>query len=64
MAFKPRYRLIPRIIRQIKAIERTAGMFEAVRMKPEWITFFSVVLPTRWFALKISWETKRNDSLS
>jgi hypothetical protein len=40
MAFEPRYRLIPRILRQLKAIERTAGMFEAVRMKPEWITFF------------------------
>ena len=38
MAFEPRYRLIPRIIRQIKAIERTAGMIEAVRMKPEWIS--------------------------
>jgi Fic family protein len=37
MAFEPRYRLTPRIIRQIKAIERTAGMIEAVRMKPEWI---------------------------
>ena len=31
MAFEPHYRLIPRIIRQIKAIERTAGMIEAVR---------------------------------
>lgn len=40
MAFKPRYSLIPRILRRLKAIERTAGMFEAVRMKPEWITFF------------------------
>ena len=40
MAFEPRYRLIPRILRQLKAIERTAGMFEAVRMKPEWITLF------------------------
>jgi Fic family protein len=38
MAFDPQYRLIPRIIRQIKAIERTAGMIEAVRMKPEWIS--------------------------
>ena len=38
MAFAPRYRLIPRIIRQIKAIERTTGMIEAVRMKPEWIS--------------------------
>jgi hypothetical protein len=40
MAFKLHYHLIPRFIRQIKAIERTAGMFEAVRMKPEWITLF------------------------
>jgi Fic family protein len=38
MAFEPRYRLIPRIIRQLKAIERTAGMIEAVRLKPEWIS--------------------------
>jgi len=38
MAFEPRYRLIPRILRQLKAIERTAGMIEAVRMKPEWIS--------------------------
>jgi Fic family protein len=38
MAFQPRYRLIPKILRQIKAIERTAGMLEAVRMQPKWIS--------------------------
>ncbi len=38
MAFEPHYRLIPRILRQLKAIERTAGMIEAVRMKPQWIS--------------------------
>ena len=36
MAFRPRYRLIPRIQRQIKAIESTAGFLEAVRLRPEW----------------------------
>jgi Fic family protein len=37
MAFEPQFRITPRILRQIKAIERTAGMIEAVRLKPEWI---------------------------
>jgi Fic family protein len=36
MVFRPRYRLIPRIQRQIKAIESTAGFLEAVRLRPEW----------------------------
>ena len=36
MAFRPRYRLIPRTQRQIKAIESTAGFLEAVRLRPEW----------------------------
>jgi Fic family protein len=34
--FAPHYRITPRILRQIKAIERTAGMLEAVRLRPEW----------------------------
>jgi Fic family protein len=38
MDFEPEYRLTPRILRQLKAIERTAGMLEAVRMRAEWIS--------------------------
>ena len=37
MTFQPQYRLTPKILRQIKGIERSAGMLEAVRMLPEWI---------------------------
>jgi Fic family protein len=35
--FEPRFRIIPKIQRQIKAIEHTAGFLEAVRLRPEWI---------------------------
>jgi len=38
MPFEPHYEVTPRILRQIKAIERTAGMIDAVRMKPQWIS--------------------------
>ena len=38
MSFEPYYELTPRILRQIKAIERTVGMIDAVRMKPQWIS--------------------------
>jgi len=34
--FEPRFRLIPRIQRQIKAIESTAGFLEAVRLRADW----------------------------
>ena len=37
MAFEPRYRLIPQIQRQIKAIENTTGFLEAVRLRDDWI---------------------------
>ena len=37
MTFQAQYRLTPKILRQIKGIERSAGMLEAVRMLPEWI---------------------------
>jgi Fic family protein len=37
MSFKPSFRLLPNIQRQIKAIERTAGFLEAVRLRPEWV---------------------------
>jgi Fic family protein len=37
MSFDPSFRLVPRIQRQIKAIESTAGFLEAVRLRPEWI---------------------------
>jgi Fic family protein len=37
MTFQPQYRLTPKIMRQIKGIERSAGMLEAVRMLPDWI---------------------------
>ena len=36
-AFEPRFRMIPKIQRQIKAIEHTAGFLNAVRLRPEWI---------------------------
>jgi Fic family protein len=35
--FDPVYRLTPRILRQLKAIERTCGFLSAVRLQPEWI---------------------------
>ena len=37
MAFEPRFRLIARIQRQIKAIENTTGFVEAVRLRDDWI---------------------------
>jgi Fic family protein len=37
MAFKPSFRLLPKIQRQIKAIESTAGFLEAVQLRPDWI---------------------------
>ncbi len=37
MAFLPTYTLTPRILRQLKAIERTCGFLSAVRLQPEWI---------------------------
>ena len=37
MAFSPAYRLTPRMLRQLKAIEQTTGFLEAVRLRPEWI---------------------------
>jgi Fic family protein len=37
MAFKPTFRLLPKIQRQIKAIESTSGFLQAVRLRPEWI---------------------------
>ncbi len=36
-AFSPFYTLTPRILRQLKAIERTCGFLSAVRLQPEWI---------------------------
>jgi Fic family protein len=35
--FRPAYHLTPRILRQLKAIERTCGFLSAVRLQPEWI---------------------------
>jgi len=35
--FRPSYKLTPRILRQLKAIERTCGFLSAVRLQPEWI---------------------------
>lgn len=35
--FSPRYTLTPKILRQLKAIERTTGFLEAVRLRPQWI---------------------------
>jgi Fic family protein len=37
MVFAPQYKLTPRILRQLKAIERTCGFLSAVRLQPEWI---------------------------
>ena len=37
MPFEPSFRLLPKIQRQIKAIESTAGFLEAVQLRPEWI---------------------------
>ena len=37
MAFEPSSRLTPKIQRQLKAIDSTAGFLEAVRLRPEWI---------------------------
>lgn len=37
MPFEPNYNLTPRILRQLKAIERTCGFLSAVRLQPEWI---------------------------
>jgi hypothetical protein len=36
--FDPSYRVTPRNLRQLKAIERTCGFLEAVRLKPDWIS--------------------------
>ena len=38
--FKPQFQLIPKIQRQIKAIEQTTGFLRAVRLRPEWIDAF------------------------
>jgi Fic family protein len=35
--FDPRFEITPRILRQLKAIERTTGFLEAVRLRPDWI---------------------------
>ena len=37
MAFDLTFRLTPKIQRQIKAIESTAGFLEAVRLRSDWI---------------------------
>ena len=37
MEFTPEFRILPRMLRQLKAIERTAGFLEAVRLRPDWI---------------------------
>ena len=37
MPFKPTFRFLPKIQRQIKAIESTAGFLDAVQLRPEWI---------------------------
>lgn len=36
MAFDPKFTLLPKMQRQIKAIENTNGFLEAVRLQPEW----------------------------
>jgi Fic family protein len=36
MPFKPTFQLLPKIQRQIKAIENTNGFLEALRLKPDW----------------------------
>ena len=35
--FEPNFRLLPRMLRQLKAIEQTTGFLKAVRLRPEWI---------------------------
>jgi Fic family protein len=35
--FSPTYRLTPKILRQLKAIEQTTGFLAAVSLRPEWI---------------------------
>jgi Fic family protein len=37
MAFEPQFRITPRMLRQLKAIEQTAGFLDAVRLRPEWL---------------------------
>jgi Fic family protein len=37
VSFQPFFRLTPRILRQLKAIEQTTGFLKAVRLRPEWI---------------------------
>jgi Fic family protein len=37
VTFRPTYILTPRILRQLKTIERTCGFLSAVRLQPEWI---------------------------
>ncbi len=37
MGFEPEFRIQPRMLRQLKAIERTMGFLQAVRLRPEWI---------------------------
>ena len=35
--FEPEFRLLPKMLRQLKAIEQTTGFLNAVRMRDDWI---------------------------
>jgi Fic family protein len=37
MEFQPQFDITPRMLRQLKAIEQTAGFLKAVRLRPDWI---------------------------
>ncbi len=37
MPFEPAWQITPRLLRQIKAVERTAGFLEAVELRPDWM---------------------------